>query len=415
MNRRYPMRLRPFTLFVILAAAFAAGLLVERSLLWLARLYSTSARFEKTFAGFWETWDLVEKHYVDRAKIDPQRMTRGAIEGMLGSLGDRGHTSFMSPQDFKELEKGLEGKMVGIGARFIMRKRQPVLLHTVAGSPARAAGLRPGDVLVEVDGKSVVGLPLERVIERVRGPAGSPIRLQVVRSGQSDPLDVDLVRAEVDVPEVTWRLLPGLPIAHVAIQSFGQKTHTQLKAALEQARRNGAKALVVDVRGNAGGLKDQAVAVTSEFLKSGNVFLEQDAQRHQTAVAVMPGGTALDMPLCVLIDAWSASSSEIFAGAIQDHGRGKLVGIRTFGTGTVLESFRLSDGSAVLLAVAEWLTPNGRRIWHEGIPPDVEVSLPEGALIALPEAEADLDAQSLEQSEDKQLLKAVEVLKPHLH
>jgi carboxyl-terminal processing protease len=414
MTVRSPIRLRPFTLFVIVSVMFIAGILVERSGRWLARYSYTPAGLEKTFAPFWETWDLVEKHYVDRSKVEPKRMTRGAIDGMLVSLGDVGHTAFMSPDDFQELESGLKGKMVGIGARIIMRKRQPVFLHTLAGSPARAAGLRSGDVLLEVDGKSVAGLPLESIIEKVHGKAGTSVHLRINREGSPEPIDLELVRAEVDIPEITWALLPGVPVAHVAIQTFGQKAHALLKTALEQAREQGAKALVLDVRGNGGGLKDQAVAVTSEFLLSGNVFVEQDAHGKRTALPVTGGGTATDVPLCVLIDGGSASSAEIFAGAIQDHRRGKLVGMRTFGTGTVLEAFRLHDGSAVLLAVAEWLTPNGRRIWHKGIQPDVEVSLPEGALILLPETETELTPASLEKSEDKQLLRALEVLKAEL-
>jgi carboxyl-terminal processing protease len=156
------------------------------------------------------------------------------------------------------------------------------------------------------------------------------------------------------------------------------------------------------------------VAVTSEFLKDGNVFIEQDAEGRRTEVPVQPGGHAVDIPLVVLIDEGTASSGEILAGAIQDHGRGKLVGTRTFGTGTVLQPFPLSDGSAVLLAVTEWLTPNGRQIWHTGISPDVEVALPEGVSILLPETETDLDADALAKSEDAQLLKALSLLKEQI-
>jgi carboxyl-terminal processing protease len=172
--------------------------------------------------------------------------------------------------------------------------------------------------------------------------------------------------------------------------------------------------LLVDVRGNPGGLKDQAVAVSSEFLKDGVVFIEQDMHGARTAVPVQPGGTATDIPVVVLIDEGTASSAEIFAGALQDHGRAKLVGMQTFGTGTVLQPFELKDGSAVLLAVAQWLTPKGREIWHKGIQPDVEVPLAEDAALLLPEMEAALDAASLARSEDKQLLQALKVLQEQL-
>jgi carboxyl-terminal processing protease len=169
---------------------------------------------------------------------------------------------------------------------------------------------------------------------------------------------------------------------------------------------------VLDLRGNPGGLKEQAVAVTSEFLRGGTVFIEQDINGRQTPVAVCPGGEAADLPLVVLIDEGTASSAEIVAGALQDHGRARLVGTRTYGTGTVLQSFPLSDGSAVLLAVALWLTPNGRQIWRDGInpDPDLEVLLPDGVDILLPETGVTLEEAALKKTEDRQLLKALEVL-----
>jgi carboxyl-terminal processing protease len=169
--------------------------------------------------------------------------------------------------------------------------------------------------------------------------------------------------------------------------------------------------LLIDQRGNPGGLREQAIAVTSEFLKEGNVFLEQDLHGVQTPVPVKAGGIVTDLPVCVLIDEGTASSAEIFAGAIQDQHRGKLVGTRTFGTGTVLQPFELEDGSAVLLAVSQWLTPSGRKIWHQGITPDIEVTLPDGVGALLPEAAGNLDAATLARSEDRQLLRAIEVLR----
>ena len=190
----------------------------------------------------------------------------------------------------------------------------------------------------------------------------------------------------MNIPNVSWHLLPGTAISHVAILEFGSQADVQLRTALQEAKGQGAQELIIDVRGNPGGLKDsEAVAVTSEFLQSGNVFLEQDAAGHRTAIAVTGDGLATQIPLCVLIDQGTASSAEIFAGAIQDHQCGQLVGMRTFGTGTVLQPFALSDGAVLLLAVQEWLTPKGRQIWHQGIAPDVEVSLPPGAFLVVPD------------------------------
>jgi carboxyl-terminal processing protease len=412
---RHPLYLgRPVRLFFFLAAAFAVGMFVEKASYLLAPYSYAPPGLEKTFSPFWETWDLVYQHYVDRSGIEPRRMTQGAIAGLLASLGDFGHTTYLTPDELEQMKGGLAGQFEGIGARLGIRKRQPVVVYTFPGSPARAADLRPGDVLLEVNGKSVAGLPVERIAALVRGPAGGGVHLRIAREGVAAPIDLNITRGTVDVPDVSWHVLPGMPIAHVSIENFGAQAHAQLLAALEACQARGVRALLLDVRGNPGGLKDQAVTVTSEFLKDGNVFIEQDADGNRTEVPVQPGGHAVDIPLVVLIDEGTASSGEILAGAIQDHGRGKLVGARTFGTGTVLQPFPLSDGSAVLLAVTEWLTPNGRQIWHTGISPDVEVALPEGVSILLPETETDLDADAFAKSEDAQLLKALSLLKEQI-
>ncbi len=408
MHLGYSTKGRRISLFLLLLAAFAAGVLVDRV---SSPFDSTPPELRRTFAPFWEAWHLVQMNFVDQQAVQPHRMTEGAIEGMLATLGDIGHTSYLTPEEVEQLESTLEGHLEGIGARMTVRKKRPTVMQTIPGSPARAAGLHSGDVLLEVDGKDVSNLPLERIVEIVRGQPGSVVHLRISREGYAKPLDFRIARAKVEVPDVAWHMLPGVPIAHVAISEFGALAHTQLVAALEAAQRQGAKGLILDVRGNPGGLKDQAVAVTSEFLTRGTVFVEEDAHGKRTAVPVQAGGRATDLPLVVLIDEGTASSAEIFTGALQDHGRAKLVGMRTFGTGTVLQPFGLSDGSAVLLAVAKWLTPNGRQIWHEGVVPDFEVPLPEDTTLVLPDAEAGLDTATLAASDDKQLLKALEVLK----
>jgi carboxyl-terminal processing protease len=402
---------RPLGRFVLVAVAFAAGMLVERSGRWLDPYSYTPSGLEKTFAPFWETWHFVDKYYVDRSVVDPKRLTRAAIDGMIGSLGDPGHTSLLSPEEMQQMESALEGRMEGIGVRMAMRHQRPTITMTMPGSPARSAGLKAGDVILQVDNKSVARMTIDQIAALVRGPLGEKVKVQVGREGQSKPLEVAMARARVEVPDVTWRMLPGTKIAHVAIHSFGKQAYDQLKTALEGARKDGAAALVIDVRFNQGGIKDQAVQIASEFLTEGNVMFEQDAQGNRTAVPVISGGQATEIPLCVLIDRGSASSAEILAGAIQDHGRGKLLGSKTFGAGTVLNVFSLSDGSALKLAVSEWLTPKGRRIWHEGISPDIAVTLSDPANMLQPEMEEDLTREGLSKSSDKQLLTAVDLLK----
>jgi carboxyl-terminal processing protease len=412
---RRPVRRNRLFLVLLLLVTFALGVQVERRG-WLP----SSGRREppesaRAFQPFWETWYLVHQRYVDRENVKDDRMVQGAILGMLATLGDLGHTTYLTKDEVQKLEASLKGELEGIGCLISMRKQGPTIRQTMPKSPARKAGLQPGDVLIEVDGKDVRNLSLEQLVQYVRGPAGSEVHLKVLRGDPPKPVDFDIRRAKVDVPDIAWHMLPGQPIAHLAIQNFGEHTDQQLRAALADAHKQGAKGLILDVRGNPGGLKEQAVKVTSEFLPSGDVvFIEKDSGGNEKSVDVEPDGVARDIPLCVLIDEATASSSEILAGALQDYQRGKLIGMRTFGTGTVLGQFKLSDGSAVLLAVDQWLTPKGRQIWHKGIAPDIEVPLPQGSYTLLPESERDLTAAALAESKDAQLLKAIEVLKKEL-
>jgi carboxyl-terminal processing protease len=395
----------------VILLAFLVGILTER-LGWIpgGRAYNLSG-LEPTFD---EAWRDVQRYYVDRDAVKAKPLTDGAIEGMLDALGDFGHTRYLTREELAAMRSALKGNMEGIGARMTVRKKLPTVVQTMPDSPARKAGLKPGDVILFVNGKPMAGQPLRRVAELVRGPAGTPVDLKIAREGESKVRTFHITRGKVEVPFVIWQMLPGTPVAHISLLEFGVSADDQLKEALLAARKRGAKGLLVDLRANPGGIKDQAVAVTSEFLKSGVVFIEKDAQGDEEKIKVVPGGLATDLPLVVLIDEGTASSAEIFAGAIQDHKRGKLVGTKTFGTGTVLRQFILSDGSALLLAVAEWLTPNGRQIWHHGITPDIEVTLPRDAEVLWPGDETNLTAEALAKSSDQQLLRGLEVLRQQI-
>lgn len=363
---------------------------------------------------FAEAWHVVRDHYVDRSKLDAEQLTQGAITGLVESIGDSGHSAYFTKEQMKELDDSLHGQFEGIGARVQNLGGRPTIMGTLPNSPAEKAGLQSGDVIATVDGKPMEGMPLEQVIARVKGPANTPVVLGILHGSQPEPKDITITRQRIEVPIIAYHALPGVPIGHIAIREFADPTDAQLKAAIAQARKEGMKGLVIDLRRNPGGLRDQAVAVTSEFLKDGDVFIERQADGNRHPLAVLPDGAATDLPICVLIDQGSASSAEILAGAIQDHERGKLIGTRTFGTGTVLARFPLSDGSGVLLAVTEWLTPKGRQIWHKGIKPDIEVLLPDGVQPLIPENEGKLTAESLSKSDDKQLLRAVEELKKQI-
>jgi carboxyl-terminal processing protease len=411
-----PRRQSRLLLTLLLLVAFALGVQVERRGWLPGGQGQEPPEVRQTFRPFWETWRKVHERYVDRESINDEHMMQGAILGMLATLGDLGHTTYLTREEVERLQANLKGELEGIGASITLRKQRPTIVYTLPKSPARAAGLKAGDVLLQVDGQDVQALSLQQIVQRVRGPAGSEVHLKVLRGDPGTPVELAIKRAKVDVPDVAWQMLPGVPMAHIAIRNFGERTDEQLRAALEQAQKQGAKGIILDVRGNPGGLKEQAVKVTSEFLKPGEVvFIQKDANGEEKKIPAEKDGIAPDIPLCVLIDEGTASSAEILAGAIQDYERGKLVGARTFGTGTVLGEFKLSDGSAVLLAINQWLTPKGRQIWHKGISPDIEVTLPAGKSIVLPESGENMTAEELRKSEDAQLLKAIDVLKKELH
>jgi carboxyl-terminal processing protease len=412
-----PRRRSLFPTLVLLVLAFFGGALVQRGGYLFARKDRQPPGLDRTFTPFWEAWHEVKENFVDREKVDDERMTQGAIRGMINSLGDVGHSAYLTREERERLRESLASELQGIGVRMSMPRRQPTIIQVLPNSPARKAGVKAGDVLVEINGQDVSGLSFRQIGERIRGPAGTVVKIRAFRPEESRTVDFSITRAKVEIPEVSWHLLPGAPVAHLAIQGFSKKTDEQLRAALDRLRAKGAKGLILDLRGNPGGLKEQAVAVTSEFVPEGKVvFIQQDAKGKQQKVLAKGGGKGTDIPLVVLIDAGTASSAEILAGAIQDHKRGKLVGTRTFGTGTVLRQYDLSDGGAILLAQYQWLTPTGRRIWHQGISPDpgLEVTMPLDTPYLFPDDEGKLTAAALAKSADKQLLKALEVIKKEI-
>ena len=363
-----------------------------------------------TFAVFWQAWDLADRHYVDRQALDATRMTYGAVEGMLDSLGDDGHTRFLSPDDVRSEQDALAGRLVGIGVEISVRNGRLIIVAPIAGSPAQQAGLQSGDTIVAMDGQSVDGLSISQVSRLMRGPAGAMVSLSIVHPGDTTPVDVLIVRTIITVPSVSWAILPGTDTAQVLISQFAEHSTDDVVQALTAARAAGATSLILDLRNDPGGIRDEAIGVASQFLTDGNVLIEQNAGGEQRSYPVRPGGVAVDVPLVVLINEGTASAAEIVAGAFQDHHRGPLIGSTTFGTGTVLAMYPLADGSAIYLGTAEWLTPSGKQIWHRGITPDEAVALPASARALTPDDVRTLSAADLTASQDAQLLRALRAI-----
>lgn len=409
MNRIWKILAALVVLMMVASISLAAGVMLGGSGI-LSGWGSSASDAPDEFSVFWQAWDIVHKNFVDQSALDPTQLTYGAIRGMVGALGDEGHTAFLTPEEIERQRSDLAGTFTGIGAQLGIRDTLPIIVAPFDGSPAYEAGVKAGDIIMKVDGEDVTTLALNDIAAKIRGPEGTVVMLSLLRPDENRSLEVSITRGEIKVPAATWAMVPGTNTALIRLSQFSANATDDVRKAIQGAEEAKATAIIVDVRNNPGGLLEQAVSVTSQFLTGGDVLLEEDASGTRKAYAVERGGLAPEIPLAVLINPGSASSAEIFAGAIQDRERGQVVGETTFGTGTVLQPYSLSDGSALLLGTKQWLTPNGRLIRKQGIQPDVEVVLPIEADLLTPLELPDLDAQGVLSSGDEQLLKALELL-----
>jgi carboxyl-terminal processing protease len=402
-------------LIVVIALAFFAGLATDRAMVEGAIPptpppgVALGPSEPPAFKTLWEAYNILNQHYVDRTALDPTKLAYGATQGMVDAVGDTGHTRFLTPADVATSHQSLSGSITGIGARMSQVNADFVVQSVVPDSPAQKAGLRAGDIIDSVDGESVAGKTLDQVVSSIRGAAGTTVKLEVARQGAA-PFVLSIVRAQISVPAVSWAMVPGTKTADIRIEEFSKGVTDDLKGALLAAKDAGATAVVLDLRDNPGGYVDEAIGVASVFLSSGVVYQEKDASGKITSVPVRAGERATDIPLAVLVNLGSASASEIVSGALQDAGRARIYGQTTFGTGTVLNEFDLSDGSALLVGTVEWLTPKGREIWHHGITPDAPVALPTTGHVLTPDDIKTNGASAVTAADDTQLKAAVEGL-----
>jgi len=333
----------------------------------------TPPGLRSTFGPFWEAWDLVHAEFVDQP-LDDVRLMQGAISGMMDSLGDE-HSSYMSPAEYQIAISSQQGELEGIGASVEPGEDYVRITGLLPGSPAQKAGLLPGDLIIAVGGEDMKGVDYFVVISKVRGPAGSTAHMQIRREGQTDPLTFDVVRAKINLPSVESEMRPD-GVAYVKVNEFGDKTTAELKAALKELLAHNPAGLVLDLRGNPGGYLNTAIEVVSQFIPEGVVMREKFGDGREQIYEALGGGLATQVALVVLIDHGSASASEIVAGAVQDRGRGTLVGETSYGKGSVQNWHPLrGDNGAVRVTIARWLTPEGRSISGQGITPELAVQL----------------------------------------
>ena len=351
---------------------------------------------------FWEVLVRLKSSYVDPIK-DDRKLGYGAIEGMLKTLGDP-YTRFMRPDAYKDFRTESEGSFEGIGAVLGVSSKDkpeesyPIVVNPFKGGPAEAAGLKMNDKIIAVDGKPTKGVMLEDVVRWIRGPRGTEVTLRVLHKGSTKPVDVPIVRAKVNLPTLESEVKDNIGIIH--LHAFNEHSVGLLDEALADLQSKHVKGLILDLRGNPGGLLTAAVGVASRFIASGPVVFVEERGNRETALKVSPPAIhEYSLPMAVLVNKGSASASEIVSGALQDLGRAVLVGETTFGKGLVQTVIPLRDGSAVAITTARYLTPNKRDINHKGIDPDVVVPL----------SDADIKA-----GRDPQLDKALELVKQGL-
>ena len=345
------------------------------------------------FAAFWQAWQLVHDKYVDQP-VDDEILMRGAIKGMLEALGDE-HSAYMDPFQYKDATASLQGEYEGIGAWVNTDDKFLTIFEPMPGSPAETAGLKPGDQIIAIDGEDMTDILPELARRKVLGPKGTTVMLTILRDGEEQPFDVQVTRASISVPSVTSKMLEG-DVAYIHVYTFGESTTSELRKALDTRLAEKPVGLILDLRNNGGGYLQTGIEVASEFIEKGVIVIEESGDGTRENYEALPGGKATEIPMVVLVNKYSASASEIVAGAIQDHGRGKLVGETTFGKGSVQSWIPLvDDQGAVRITIARWLTPDGRQIHKVGLTPDVEIAL----------TEEDTKAEK-----DPQLDKAVELL-----
>jgi len=351
------------------------------------------------FSLFWEVWDRLNRYYIDKKALDTQKMVYGAITGLVTSLGDP-YTVFLPPDQNQEAKDDLGGKFEGIGAQLGIKDKKIVVVAPLKGTPAEKAGLKPGDWIVKVDGKETFNWTLPQTVSKIRGPKGSNVLLTILHKDATKSADISVARDTIKVASVEWEIkniqcsnatikqckiikeeCPDCQkIVYLKLSRFGDQTTDEWTKAVEEINKtmkqlnNGTmKGMIFDLRNNPGGYLSGSVFIASEFLKDGIVVIQETAGGTKQNYNVDRKGKLTDIPLVVLINKGSASASEIVAGAIQERGRGKLVGETTFGKGSIQEAQELPKGAGIHITTAKWLLPSGKWINGNGVDPDIKV------------------------------------------
>ena len=358
MNRKFKVALIVVVLLAVAGVSFAAGC-----------KYITVSRAPATgTALFNEAWDAVHQDYVESSKLDSATLSHGAIQGMMQALNDP-YSAFLDPEQYKLFQSQLTGSFSGIGAQVQLNAdKQTEIIAPLENSPAMKAGLKTGDIILAVDGKTTQGMTLTEVVFAIRGPVGTPVTLTIQRQGETATQDITIVRAQIS--NTTVSLTMNGDIAVIRISEFAETTNDELNKVLQSLDMQTTKGIILDLRDNPGGIVTTVVDVASHFIKKGVIITLVDNKGNRTSQSVRPNGLFTDLPVVVLVNQYSASGAEVLTGALKDHERATVAGVKTFGKGSYDINIPLSDGSDIYLTVGRWATPNGDLIEGKGITPD---------------------------------------------
>ncbi|HLL60619.1 MAG TPA: S41 family peptidase [Candidatus Nitrosocosmicus sp.] len=350
------------------------------------------------FSLFWDTWNRLEEKYVDKEKIDPKKMYYGAIKGMVASVDDP-YTFFLTPDENKQSKADLGGKFEGIGAQLGLKNNAIIIVAPIKNSPAEKAGVRPGDIILKVDGDDSQGWTLNEAVNRIRGDKGTKVKLTLLRDKKE--VNVEITRQQIYVAPV--EIAYENNVAILKVNKFGDDTNSDWTKAVTDVEskwnNKEIKGLILDLRGNPGGYLQSAVYLSSEFLPYGKLIVRQEyTNGDKEDYTVERNGRLQNIPLVILIDEGSASASEIVAGALRDHKKATLIGEKSFGKGSIQEAIDLSKGAGLHVTIAKWILPGGDWINKKGIEPNIKITneIKEG--------------NTMTRQDDKQLDKAIEIV-----
>lgn len=358
---------------LLVSVLFLLGIFLGSACVFPVRSQNSGSSSSRTgLANVEKAWNDIFANYVDKSKLDPQKLSQGAIKGMLEALDDP-YTSYLDPQTYNTEMHQLAANYEGIGAYVGTKDGQIIIISTMSGSPAEKGGVKAGDVILQVEGKSISGMTTDQAVLLIKGKAGSTVVLTIRHGGESDPVDLTLTRASIKVNTVSWAMKGD--IAYLRINQFADPTSGEfddaVKGIVEEQGKGNAKGLILDLRSNPGGLLESVVDIASHFFSDGVVVYVVDKDGNRSERTANPHKEQVVMPVVILVDEYSASGSEVLAGALRDRTGAKLVGHQTFGKGSVNQFRTLPDGGALYITMYRWLTPNGTLIEGKGLTPDI--------------------------------------------